>query len=131
MHDKTFAVKNFSWGHVIVVAAIFLWIIKTLGVKYQWRIYIDSCPAHAPPRVQILSFWHTKFWKCNRLGSPRPLLRGPCPSHGKSWIRHWIQSALVNSTTGNSTNMINSIIRPLDTHHWLIMLKAALNSTPT
>ena len=36
----------------------------------QWWIYIDRCPAHAPLRVQILSFWHTKFLKRNRLGSP-------------------------------------------------------------
>ena len=43
----------------------------------------------APPlRVPILSFWHTKFSKRNRLGSPHPLLRGPCPPYGKSWIRH-------------------------------------------
>ena len=39
-----------------------------------------------PLRIQILSFRHTKFSKCNRLRSPRPL-RGP-PPYGKSWIRH-------------------------------------------
>ena len=43
-----------------------------------------------PLRVQILSFWHTKFVKRNRLGSPRPPLRGPRPPYGKSWIRHWV-----------------------------------------
>ena len=36
----------------------------------------------APLRVPILSFWHTKFSKCNRLGSPHPLLRGPRPPTG-------------------------------------------------
>ena len=38
----------------------------------HWRIYIGRCPAHAPLRVQILSFWHMKFSKRNCLGSPRP-----------------------------------------------------------
>ena len=43
----------------------------------HWRIYLGvACPAHAPPpsppRVQILSFRHTKFLKRNHLGSPRP-----------------------------------------------------------
>ena len=32
-----------------------------------------ACPAHAPLKVQILSFRHTKFSKRNHLGSPRPL----------------------------------------------------------
>ena len=37
---------------------------------------------HVPPvRVQILSFWHTKFSKRSRLGSWRP-------PYGKSWIRY-------------------------------------------
>ena len=37
-------------------------------------------PGARPPRVQILSFQHTKFSKLNRLGSPRPLPpRGPRP----------------------------------------------------
>ena len=31
-----------------------------------------ACPAHAPLRVQILSFRHTKFLKSSHLGSPRP-----------------------------------------------------------
>ena len=47
----------------------------------------------APPLgVPILSFWHTKFLKHNRLGSPHPLLRGPHPRYGKSWIRHCIST---------------------------------------
>ena len=46
-----------------------------------------------PPRVQILSFWHIKFSKCNHLGSPCPLW-GPFPpkgnpgsatEHGEDW----------------------------------------------
>ena len=48
-----------------------------------------ACPAHAPLRVQILSFRHTKFAKRNRLGSPHPPLRDPRPLW-KSWIRHCI-----------------------------------------
>ena len=32
-----------------------------------------TCPAHAPLRVHILSFRHTKFSKRNCLRSPRPL----------------------------------------------------------
>ena len=39
--------------------------------NHQWRIYIDSCPVHAPPKGPD-SFILTKFSKCNRLGSPRP-----------------------------------------------------------
>ena len=61
-----------------------------------WNLNICNfsfCPARAPPpRVPILSFWHTKFLKHNRLGSPHPLLRGPRPPYGKSWIRHWFKS---------------------------------------
>ena len=34
-----------------------------------------ACPAHAPLRVQILSFRHTNFSRHNRLGSPRPPMR--------------------------------------------------------
>ena len=41
----------------------------------HWRIK-GACPAHFPPpaptRVQILSFRHTKFSKCDRLGSKCP-----------------------------------------------------------
>ena len=40
-----------------------------------------------PPRVQILSFWHTNFSKRSCLGSWRPL-QGWRPPYGKSWIRH-------------------------------------------
>ena len=36
-----------------------------------------------PLRVQILSFWHTKFSKCSRLGSPCPPTRSR-PPYGKS-----------------------------------------------
>ena len=55
---------------------------------YLWFIdgSREACPAHAPLRVQILSFRHTKFSKCNRFWSRRPL-RGRRPL-GKSWIRH-------------------------------------------
>ena len=42
----------------------------------------DARRTPPPPRVQILSFWHTTFSKCNRLGSPCPPLRGPCPPTG-------------------------------------------------
>ena len=42
-----------------------------------------------PLRVPILSFWHTKFSKHNHLRSPHPLLWGPRPPYGKSWICHW------------------------------------------
>ena len=45
----------------------------------------------APPRVQILSFWHTNFLKCSHIGSCTPL-RGRRPPYGKSWIRHWNDS---------------------------------------
>ena len=41
-----------------------------------------ACPAHAPPRVQILSSWHTKFSKRNHLRSPCPRLRAPRPPTG-------------------------------------------------
>ena len=39
-------------------------------------------PNTCPPRVQILSFWCTKFSKYNCLGSQCPLLRGLCPPAG-------------------------------------------------
>ena len=45
----------------------------------HWRIQVGAPPAHAPPRVQILSFWHTNFSKGNCLGSWRPPPRGRRP----------------------------------------------------
>ena len=44
-------------------------------------------PLPPTPRVQILSFQHTKFMKLNCLLSPRPPTRSTSP-YGKSWIRH-------------------------------------------
>ena len=38
--------------------------------------------ACTPLRDPILSFRHTNFMKCSRLGSPRPPLRGPRPPTG-------------------------------------------------
>ena len=39
-------------------------------------------PAHAPLRVQILSFWHTNFSKCSHLGSWRPPTGNPGSATG-------------------------------------------------
>ena len=52
-------------------------VLSNLFLSYPSQALADlgaACPAHAPLplRVQILSFWHTKFSKCTRLGSPRP-----------------------------------------------------------
>ena len=44
-------------------------------------------PVHAPPWVQILSFWHTNFSKRSCLGSWHPSTRS-MPPYGKSWIRY-------------------------------------------
>ena len=50
---------------------------------------------HAPLRIQILSFYHTKFSKRNRLRSPRPPpTRSTSPPYGKSWVRHCILNAI-------------------------------------
>ena len=43
---------------------------------------------HAPPRVPILSFWHTNFSKRSHLGSWCPPYEVGAP-YRKSWIRHW------------------------------------------
>ena len=51
-----------------------------LWILLHWRIYIGNCPVHAPLRVQILSFWHTKFSKRNRLRSPHPPTRSTPPT---------------------------------------------------
>ena len=40
-----------------------------------------ACPAHAPLRIQILSFWHRKFFETE---PPRE----STPPYGKSWIHH-------------------------------------------
>ena len=60
------------------------------GGSAQWSLVdLVGVPGARPPRVQILSFWHTKFLKCNHLGSPHPPTRSTPPPHGKSWIHHW------------------------------------------
>ena len=41
----------------------------------------------SPPRVQLLSFRHTKCSKRNRLGSQRPPPTWSTHPYGKSWIR--------------------------------------------
>ena len=51
----------------------------------------------APPRVQILSFWHTNFLKRSCLGSWRP-------PYGKSWIRHWLHRLRVSTIKWNQIN---------------------------
>ena len=63
-----------------------------LPIDVQMHIPIDhtqtiggfrgACPAHAPPRVPILSFLHTKFPKRNHLGSPRPPYEVHAPPTG-------------------------------------------------
>ena len=50
---------------------------------------LGACAGARPLRVQILSFWYTKFSKHNCLESQCPL-RGRRPPYGKSWIRHCI-----------------------------------------
>ena len=51
------------------------------------------CPTHAPLRVQILSFQHTKYLKCNCLGSPHPpLYEVHAHPYRKSWICHCLSS---------------------------------------
>ena len=40
---------------------------------------LGGVPGTCPPRVQILSFLHTKFSKRNRLGSPDPPMRSMPP----------------------------------------------------
>ena len=54
---------------------------------YLLRIGGSGAP---PPRVQILSFWHTNFKKRSRLGSwhPPPPPTRLAPPYGKSWICH-------------------------------------------
>ena len=43
-----------------------------------------------PLEVQILSFWHTKFSKCNHLGSPRPPPReGDAPTGNPAVVWGW------------------------------------------
>ena len=70
------ATVAFLDSNVMVVLLALVKTAKTLYWRnwspYHWRIYIGRCPAHGPLRIQILSFWHTKFSKCNRFGSPRP-----------------------------------------------------------
>ena len=51
-------------------------------------------PGTRPPRVQILSFWHTKFSKRNRSGLHTPL-RGPRPPYGKSWMCRWPNNMVI------------------------------------
>ena len=76
------------------LATVWLWFLYVkpyLGICLVDALAdLGGCAWRAPPlRVPILSFWHTKCSKRNCLGSPHPLLRGPRPPYGKSWIRHW------------------------------------------
>ena len=79
------------WRHLLNLLIWFCQQIKYL--KYESSLHIVSSyfilyladlgegARRTPPpprRVQILSFRHTNFLKCNHLGSPRPL-RGPRP----------------------------------------------------
>ena len=47
-------------------------------INYMMYLKDRSCSI-GRSRVQILSFRHTKFSKCNHLGSPCPPVRGPRP----------------------------------------------------
>ena len=54
----------------------------TIFVQIKWCIggsTLADARRTPPLRVQILSFWHTKFSKHNRLGSSPPPPRGPRP----------------------------------------------------
>ena len=60
------------------------WIWKCTFVIFQILMYntladLGGVPGARPLRVQILSFWHTKFSKRNRLGSQRPPARSTPP----------------------------------------------------
>ena len=72
------------------------WLAEVLWYQmykwYQWRIQGGAAGAR-PPRVQILSFWHTNFSKRSCLGSWRPPTRS-APPYEKSWIRYWVCFAL-------------------------------------
>ena len=73
-------------------------------------------PARAPPRVPILSFWHTNL-----------LLRGPRPPYGKSWIRlclGWYIVSVIVEYKLNSFNLI-LIINFIISKHVLIELLLA------
>ena len=72
------------------------WILNIKMVKIKHITVADPGgvpPARAPPRVEILSFWHTNFTKRSRLGSWRP-------PYGKSWIRYCITSTLLAGQHG-------------------------------
>ena len=61
------------------------------GIDTDLRTLADlegGVPSAHPQGSRFFHFDITKFSKCNRLGSWRPLPRGRCP-YGKSWIRHW------------------------------------------
>ena len=70
-----------------------------------------------PPRVQILSFWHTKFLKCNCLVSPHPLW-GPHPptwNPGSTTAYHLWESGLSYEIHQISWwNLMDSTWNPLD-----------------
>ena len=77
---------------VLVLSAGHLCELSVLFVRIQNLITILEKNLNpltgTPPRGQNLSFRHTKFSKCNCLGSRRFPGR-LTPPYGKSWIRHW------------------------------------------
>ena len=80
--NKIFTFFYFMW----VQNKINMEILTVLRIDSHWRIE-GAYPAHAP-RVQILSFRHTKCSKHNHLGSQHhPPYEVDAP-YGKSWIRH-------------------------------------------
>ena len=73
-----------SWTDMLLICSKFIYYCLHWGVPCD----IGGSRGRArrtPPRVQVLSFRHTKFLKRNRLGSRRL-------PYGKSWIRHCIMS---------------------------------------
>ena len=86
--------------------------------------------AHAPLRVKILSFRHTKFSKRNCLGSQRPHLDEVNAPYGKSWIPHWIsfsyQRILGNSWFVIYSNLPIGPIVPLNMGLWWIGLPVVI-----
>ena len=75
----------------------------SLCITLQWRIQRGAPPAHAPLRVQILSFWHKSFSKHSHLGSWHPL-QGRRPPYGKSWIPLLHYNNIFKHQTFPSTN---------------------------
>ena len=72
------------------------------GLKLQhWRIQVGACP----PRVQILSFQHSKFSKRNWLGSQRPPTGNPASAtvhdHGAPILCQVSTISVKHSRTNN------------------------------